>query len=255
MSIVIPEESLVYGFVVNGMGAHASRTIMLSELRLLLASFPASAHLGDYRSAILEQNVLLKSTDTTRREAFRRLRALYGLNRDILLFRAVRDLWDLQPEAQPMLALLCATARDPLLRATADVVVSAPVGVEVTTEAISKAVDEQFSGRYNPIVAAIGRHASSSWQQSGHLRGKFKKTRSLPQFCTTSTAYGLLLGYLCGGRGDGLFETFWSRLLCTPLHVLHDLAIAAARQGWLEYKHSGNVTEISFRYLMRDELE
>jgi len=226
---------------------------MLSELRLLLASVSASAQLGDYQSAILEQNVLLKSTDATRRETFRRLRALYGLNRHILLFRSLRDLWDFQPEAQPMLALICATARDPLLRATANVIVSALIGTEVSTEVISKAVDEEFSGRYNPIVAAIGRRASSSWQQSGHLRGKARKTRSLPQFCPTSAAYGLFLGYLCGGRGDGLFDTFWSRLLCTPLHVLHDLAIAAARQGWLEYKHSGNVTEIGFRHLMRDE--
>ncbi len=253
MSIMIPQDSLTYGFIVDGMGAHASRTMMLSELRLLLVSVPASARPEDYHFAILEQNVLLKPTEVTRREAFRRLRALYGLNSGIMLFRALRDLWDLQPEAQPMLALLCAIARDPLLRASANLVMSAPVGTEVTTSAISKAVDEQFNGRYNPIVAGIARRAASSWQQSGHLEGKMKKIRSVPRFYPTSTAYALFLGYLCGERGDGLFDTFWSRLLCAPVHVLHDLAIAAAKQGWLEYKHSGNVTEINFRYLLRVE--
>jgi len=248
----IPEDSLAYGFVISGTGAHTSRTIMLADLRKLLISVPASAKLEEYRSVIIEQNVLLKSTGVTRRETFRRLKALYGLNTDILLFRALRDLWDLQPEAQPILALLCAIARDPLLRATANVVMSTPVGAEITAGEISKAVDEKFNGRYNPIVAGIGRRAASSWQQSGHLQGKFKKIRSIPQFSPTSAAYGLFLGYLCGGRGDGLFDTFWSHLLGAPLHVLHDLAITAAKQGLLEYKHSGNVTEVSFRYLMGD---
>ena len=255
MLITIPEESLAYGFIVNGMGAHASRTIMLSELQLLLTSVAVSAHPEDYQTAIIEQNVVLKSTEVTRRETFRRLRALYGLDSEILLFRALRDLWDLQPEAQPMLALLCAIARDPLLRATSNVVMATPVGVEVTTAAISKVVDEHFNGRYNPIAPAIGRRAASSWQQSGHLQGRLKKIRSIPPFWPTSTAYGLFLGYLCGARGDGLFDTFWSNLLCAPLHTLHDLAVSAAKQGWLEYKHSGNVTEITFRHLMRDKLE
>jgi hypothetical protein len=250
--IVIPEDSLSYGFVISGMGAHTSRTIMLADLQKLLISVPASAQLEEYRSAVIEQNVLLKSTGVTRQETFRRLRALYGLNPNILLFRALRDLWDLKPEAQPILALLCAIARDPFLRASTDVVMSTPVGEEVTAGEISKAVDEKFNGRYNPIVAGIGRRTASSWQQSGHLQGKFKKIRSIPQFSPTSTAYGLFLGYLCGGRGDGLFDTFWSHLLCAPLHVLHDLAITAAKQGLLEYKHSGNVTEISFGYLMRE---
>ena len=226
---------------------------MLNELRLLLVSVPISAHSENYQSAVVEQNVLLKPTEVTRRETFRRLRALYGLDNNILLFRALRDLWELQPEAQPMLALLCSIARDPLLRATADIVTSAQVGAMVTTEAISKAIDEHFNGRYNPIVASIGRRAASSWQQSGHLQGKLRKTRSIPQFCPTSAAYALFLGYLCGERGDGLFDTFWSQLLCTPVHVLHDLAVSAAKQGWLEYKHSGNITEVSFRYLLRDE--
>lgn len=252
---MIPQQSLDYGFVNDGLGAHASRTIMLSELRLLLASCPPSTSMDRYRALILQQNVLLKQTEATRRESFRRLRELYGLNPNFLVLRALRDLWDFQPEAQPMLALLCAAARDPILRATAKVVLSAPVGSTVTPEIISKSIKDQFPGRFSPMtLASIGRHAASSWRQSGHLQGKLKKIRSIPRNHPTSSAYALFLGYLCGDRGDGLFDTLWFRLVCAPTHAVHDQAIAAARQGWLEYKRAGDVTEIGFRYLMRGEV-
>ena len=42
------------------------------------------------------------------------------LDRRSVLFRGLRDLWDADEAAQPLLALLCSLARDPLLRATAD---------------------------------------------------------------------------------------------------------------------------------------
>ena len=31
------------------------------------------------------------------------------------------------------------------------------------------------------------------------------------------------------------------------------LAVTASQQGWIEYRASGNVVEVSFRHLMRDE--
>ena len=250
----VPESAVAYGFVNDSIGAHGSRTMMLSELRLLLGACPVSSGQEHYRVAVVQDNVLLKTTESTRRESFRRLRELYALNPQMLLFRALRDLWDIDSQAQPLLALLCAVARDPLLRATTELVLSTPPGSIVTPQQISEAARANYHGRFNPTTLAnIGRHAASSWRQSGHLSGRLIKTRSRAGCRPAAVAYALLLGYLCGERGEALFETLWCRLLDAPLYILHDQAFVASQQGWLEYRHSGMVTEISFRHLLRME--
>jgi hypothetical protein len=120
----VVQENLQFGFVAEPIGTHISRTIMLADLRLLLSSCHLTADIATYRQAVIEENVLHKRTVSTRRLSFKRLRELYILDKSILLFRALRDLWEYEPDAQPMLALLCAVARDPLLRSTVDTVVA-----------------------------------------------------------------------------------------------------------------------------------
>jgi hypothetical protein len=252
--IDVPQSALAFGFLNDPPGTHGSRTMMLAELRLLLAARPATAGMEDYRQAIRDDNALLKKTLATRRESLRRLRELYALNRRVLLFRALRDLWEGDVAAQPLLALLCACARDPILRATADMILAVPKGEQVTPHTISQAAEDGFPGRWNPMTLAnIGRHAASSWQQSGHLTGRLAKLRARATSRPPAVAYALLLGYLCGDRGEALFDSLWTRLLDAPLHLLHDQAFIASQQGWLEYRHTGMVTEVSFRHLLRTE--
>ncbi|MBI4786854.1 MAG: hypothetical protein HY782_07395 [Chloroflexi bacterium] len=249
----VPESALQLGFFNDPLGTHGSRTMMMSELRLLLKACPSSATLQDYRAAVIENNVLLKKTASTRQESFRRLRELYALNTDVILFRALRDLWDDNEQAQPLLALLCAAARDPLLRATADLILATPVGDTITPHVISDAIAETFPDRYSKIILAnIGRHAASSWQQSGHLQGRLHKVRSRAESSPAAIAYALLFGYLCGARGEGLFQTVWAQLLDASVHSLYELAVSAAQRGYIDYRHSGSVIEISFRHLLRD---
>ena len=227
---------------------------MLAELRLLLAACPAATTVEEYGTAIIVENVLLKRTDTTRRESFRRLRELYSLDPRTLLFRALRDLWDADEQAQPLVAALCANARDPILRATADLILSIPPGAPVRPEMIADATKDRFPGRYNPtMLANVGRNAASSWQQSGHLSGRTTKVRARAVSRPSAVAYALLLGHLADARGEGLFHTLWARLLDAPEHVLHELAVAASQRGWIEYRRSGGVTEVGFRYLLRTE--
>jgi len=172
----IPSDALVYGFVNNTMGTHGSRTIILAELRASLAACPASSTIDAYRVAVVDDNVLLKRTATTRRESFRRLRELYALTPDTLLFYALRELWDADAEAQPLLALLCACARDALLRGTVELILTALPHASVTPGQISAAVDDSFPSRYSPTTLAnVGRHAASSWRQSGHLEDRLRK--------------------------------------------------------------------------------
>lgn len=252
--IIVPESSLRFGFDNGPGGPHASRTMMLSELRALLDACPPSATYAEYRVAILEENCLLKQTATTRLRSLRALRELYGLDRRVLIFRALRDLWDTDEKAQPLLACLCANARDPLLRSSADPVLATAQGEFVTAAGLSTAVAEVFPGHYNPaILLKIGRNAASTWEQSGHVVGRQSKIRTYARSGPATAAYALLLGHLCDVRGDLLFETLWARLLDAPASLLYEYALAAHQQGWLEFRRSGDVTEVSFRHLLRQE--
>jgi hypothetical protein len=250
--LLLPATSLRYGFVNDTVGTHGSRTIMLRELRLLFAACPRATEYAAFRAAIVDENVLLKNTATTRRESFRRLRELYGLDEAIPLFRGLRDLWDADAAAQPLLALFCALARDALFRGTTSAILTTPPGNEVTPQTIEGAVKTSYPDRYNPTTLAnVGRHAASSWQQSGHLQGRARKIRTTVDISAGAVAYALWLSYLCGARGDALFTTTWARLLDAPAHVLHAQAAAASKQGLLEYRHTGAITEITFRHLIR----
>jgi len=227
---------------------------MLTELRLLLAACPQSASLDEYRTAIIDENVLLKKTVATRKVSFRWLHDLYALDEKILLFRALRDLWDEDVQAQPFLAMLSSVARDPLLKSTAESILAIPIGDTVTREMMTDAVNMSFPDRYSPkTLKSTGRNIISSWQQAGLLSGKLHKVRVKAQSHPPSVAYALLLSHLSGVRGEASFQTLWCRLLDTPVHILHEQAFVASQRGWIEYRHMGEITDISFRYLQRKQ--
>jgi hypothetical protein len=169
MSVQIPALPNQYGFVNKIGGAHSSRTMMLAELRLLLAACPQPASIAEYKSAIVDENVLLKKTVATRKVSFRIMRELYALDRKILLFRALRDLWDEDTQAQPLLALICAVSRDPLLRSTAESILAIPVGETVTPSMLSEAVNTSFP---NNLFLATGWFIERKVTQSTSWRTK-----------------------------------------------------------------------------------
>lgn len=107
------------GFRWGQKGAHTSRTIMLDELRHLLAYCRPDATRDDYFAAIEEDNCLGKRTAATRRSSGQRLSELYALAPEVPLFRVMRRCWYADSTGQPLLALLLALSRDPLLRSTA----------------------------------------------------------------------------------------------------------------------------------------
>jgi hypothetical protein len=246
---------LAFGFVTKGMGAHTGRTIMFRDLFAVLAFGSSESSLQDYRNAILTENVLLKPTESAREEGFRRLKQLYGLDQRIILFRALRMLWKQDPESQPLLAFLCALGRDPLLRATMDMIINTAPGTTVTASDFAQVIAEQFPDRLTKkTLASAGRNVASSWAQSRHLMGHNIKTRKLIESRPLVTAYALFLAYLCDIRGDALFDSPWLGLLDTPKHILYEQAQKASQQGWLEYRHSGAITEITFRHLLKEKV-
>lgn len=252
--IDVPAGALAYGFVNVPIGSHTSRTMMLPELRALLEACPSHAGLETYRAAVVDANVLGKGTLTTRRGSFRQLRELYALDPNVLVFRALRDLWDSDGSAQPLLAILSAAARDPILRATATVVLDAALGDAISPEAFDAAVQRAFPGRYlDSVRKVISRNVLGSWRQSGHVTPAPRRQRAAATSRPTAVAYALFLGYLCGLRGEEIFKTLWCRLLDAPVYVVREQAAVASRHGWIEYRYGGGVTDVGFSHLAREE--
>ena len=225
--------------------------MMLSELASVLEAISVGASQADYRAAITEENVLAKKTASNRRLTAQRLSEVYGLDAAVHLFRHLRFFWELDEKGRPLLACLCANARDPLLRMTASRVLSACVGEVVTSADLEEAVEASAPRRFNPPTQnKIARNALSSWTQSGHLEGRRPKKRCHPVITPANTAYALLLGYLSGSRGPMLFDTFWTGLLDAPTEELHRMTAEASRREWLDYRRLGKVVEVSFNGLL-----
>ena len=135
------------GFRFGEKGTHTSRTMMLVELEALLGALSPMATRDQFRAAVIEENVLGKRSVSNRKLGFQRLSELYGLDPKLPIFRILRHLWELDPKAQPLLALQCALARDPLLRATADAVLYAPQGRSLGTPDLHAAPQRTPAGR------------------------------------------------------------------------------------------------------------
>ena len=249
MTIAISQSAIEAGFVTDNLGAHTSRTMMLAELRMLLAACPASASLGDYRAMAVEQNVLMKPTLDARQKSIRHLRQLYGLSLDLSVFRVLRELWDSNPEGQPLLALLCTLARDPILRSSVELISSMPVGDGVTPNQCQQAIAGELGNQLSTTTqASAARNVLSSWEQSGHLKTIAKeKIRQQVQTTPVVTAYALFLAYLNGERGEGMFFSPWCRVLDQPAHILRAQVEQASKQGWLEYRDPGLTNQSFYR--------
>jgi hypothetical protein len=224
--------------------------MMLAELRGLLAAAPADAMKEDYQRAVLEDNVLGKTSTSSRQRSFRYLRELYRLDASDDSFHGLRTLWDHDPTAQPLIALSSALAHDAALRGTATAVLRTPLGAAVTADDLASAVDDEYPHSYSPAIAhKIGRNAASTWTQAGHLAGRSKKIRQRANPRPASVVYALYLASLDGHQGERLFESLLVSAQDAPTHALKEFAREASRRGWLDYRSIGNVTEIGFGYL------
>jgi hypothetical protein len=279
------EAAVKAGVRFGTVGTHTSRTMMLPELSDLLAAVPARAPASDglaasqgdlfpathvqpslfqarlpsrddYFQAILEDNVLGKDTAASRRGTLQRLSELYGLDPQLAVFRVLRRLWEVDGSGRPLLALLCALARDPLLRATAKAVLPLSPGSELSRSALYEALtaDEEeeqqsrtdrLSSRFKPaILDKIARNAASSWAQAGHLEGRVRKIRKKVRPTAGSAAFALWLGHLQDLAGDYLLRTLWAAVLDVTQDELFDLALAAKQHGLLRAVSGGGVRAI-----------
>lgn len=250
-----PESAEAWGFRSGNKGTHTSRTMMLAELDQLMSTVPDAVDRATYAVAVMDHNCLGKRTAATRKLTFQRLTELYALDHQVLLFAVLRELWQAKA-SRPLLALLMALTRDPLLRITAGSVLDTPVGNEFSRQTMKDSLASHVGERLSDAtIDKVVRNASSSWTQSGHLRGSGRKYRQRMVATPTATAYALMIAYASGRRGRRLFESPWMAPLDAELPELLDLAVEAKRLGILEIKQSAQIIEVTFPMLLRLEAE
>lgn len=243
------------GFKFDKSSTHTARTMMLEDIRLLLeyVDDPNSSK-DEYLKAIIDDNCLGKRSGKTRILTSRHLVDLYVLDPSVALFRVLRYFWERDFEGQPLLALLCAYARDDLLRISAPFIEKITENKIVTREELEKYIEGKFPDRFsNATLKSTAQNLNSSWTKSGHLTGKAKKVRSKATATPGSVAYALFLGYCVGIRGELLFNTNYIRLLdCSPERAI-ELAEVASRSGWITFKRIGKIMEVQFPNLLTKE--
>jgi hypothetical protein len=234
------------GFRFGEKGTHTSRTMMLAELTAVLGAVPAASSRQDYVEAVVEGNCLGKPTTSTRRLTLQRLTELYGLDPEIAIFRVLRRLWGTDSASHPLLAVLAALARDPLLMATAPAILPLAGGAEMPRKSMAEqlraAVGERLS---DATLDKVIRNAASSWSQAGHLSGRTFKVRRRVSATPAAVAFALYLGAALGFRGDELLTSGWIKVLdCVPSQAL-DLALEAKRLGLLDLRVAGDVFDLN----------
>lgn len=244
-----------FGFKYGRNGAHASRTMMLSEITELFAVLPASASPAQYQQEIVQFNVLHKPTEKSRQLTWRHLCDLYGMDNGIPLFRVFRQLWDSDPEARLLLACQVGLTRDPLLRISKEKILALEPGQVLPRVEMEELFKERCPDRYSDAtLRSIAQNVNGTWTSAGYLQGRTKKVRSQPNVRPVNVAFALFLGYLQGATGNRLFTSEWARMLvCTP-DRLQDLARIASQIGLINFKHSSDVIEVNFpNFLTREE--
>lgn len=240
------------GFSYERGGVHTARTMMLVELRALLSyvNTPGAVK-ADYFEAIQTANCLGKRSGKSRMLTFRHLVDLYALDPSLLVFRALRFFWQRDADGQPLLAALCAYTRDPVLRASAPLVLGFQEGAAITRESMEEFIDAQEPGRFSKAtLKSTAQNINSSWTQSGHLAGRVRKVRTCAIATPGSVSLALLLGYVSGLRGESLFKSDYTQLLDCSFERSIELAEDASRRGWISLKRVGQVIEVLFPNLI-----
>lgn len=244
-----------FGFRFENGSVHTARTMMSEDLQLLLSHVNNSDVVrADYLKAIEQDNCLNKRSGKTRTLSARHLSDLYTLDPSVTLFRTLRFFWDRESEGQPLLALLCAFARDPLLRLSTPYVLNLTLGATFQQEEMRKIFEERFPERFSKnTLRSMSQNLGSTWTKSGHLSGRVKKIRRQAKATVGSIGYALLLGYLSGVRGEALFDTEYMKLLDCTTNQAIEFAIEGSQRGWLVFKRIGKVMEVSFPNLLSEE--
>lgn len=239
----------------NG-GAISSRTAMTDELRKLLASLPFDAEASDYQRAVLDDNILEKSTASNRGKTLKFLRSLYALDPRVSLFREMRRLSRFAAEDTPLIFALLAMAREPILQSCLGMVLQVRVGDSLDRKAFEDWIRIRAPGRYSEAMyVSFSHNLYASFYQFGYLGlsvGK-ARTRVRPSSGIASATYAAFLDWLSGMNGVALLQGSYSKALDLPTEEHLALILAAGRQGLMKVAYSGGVLEVAFPGFLNDD--
>ena len=236
-----------YGFKFGRNGAHSARSMMIEELKELLFARDETATKQQYEDDIINFNLLHKPTEKSRTLTFRHLVDLYGMSTDIPLFKIFRHWWELSEDAQPILALQLAIARDPILRGSAKVILPLQLGEHVPREIVEQHLAHDDLERFSPAsLRSFAQNINGTWTQAGYLEGKAKKFRAQPKATYVNIAYALFLAHCHGLSGQRMFDSFWCKILSQDKEHLFELAHRASLRGLINFKQISEVIEVTF---------
>ncbi len=243
----MPNAALDAGFRHGDKGTHTSRTMMSAELADLLRSLGQQPTRAEILDAVVVDNVLGKSTTATRKLSLQRLSELYALDPAVALYRVLVRLWRLETgDHALLLALLCALARDPLLRASAEAVIRTPTGAPFPRAAVAQALREATRGRLgDAVLDKVVRNIASSWSQAGHYSGRTFKVRQAVAATPATCAFALYLATLAGYSAQDSFASAWCEVLDLGVADARALALDAKRLGLLDVRMAGDVVELN----------
>lgn len=230
------------GFRTGDKGTQTSRTIMIAELERVMKAGVAG---DDLKRQVLEENLLEKATTSGRTLTLQRLRELYGLETAWPIYRALRSLWVRDPKSLPMLAVLAALARDPLLRASAKPVLGLATGSELMRDTLRNALASVVGDRLNEsTLDKVIRNAASSWCQSGHLSGRTFKRRTRAIASPAAMAFAIWLAQAAGFKGQEILKSGWMQVLDLEPGEVSPMLERARAAGLITVRQLGAVTEI-----------
>ncbi|MBZ4194016.1 MAG: DUF1819 family protein [Candidatus Contendobacter sp.] len=235
-------------------GGHSARSMMFLEMHTLVNGMPLAVNKDDFVRVIVEENVLEKPTLSSRNKSLRHLTELYGLDSSRALFRVLWALSHADLEALPQLCLVGAYARDPQFRHSFELIRTLRPGEALERSAMEQHLENGFPGRFSPAMKeSMARNVNTSWTVGGHLTGKAKKIRRLPESRPLSTAYALFVGYLTGLRGERLLDSAFADLVAANRPSLHAALSLAAARGLFSLKQAAGIVEFDFAPLLTSE--
>jgi len=247
--MVIQVNSL--GFTKASTGGHLARSMMYLEMLALVRVMPSTVTKNDFTKVIIEENILGKPTLSSRKKSLRHLVELYGMDPSKALFRVLWDLAHSDLDSLNQLCLVCAYARDPQLRHSFELVRTLRLGEVLERAAMEQHLENGFPGRFSSAMKkSMAQNVSTTWTFGGHLAGRAKKTKRLPETRPISAAYAMFVGYLTGLRGERLLESAFASLVASNRPQLQAALSLASAKGLLSLKQAAGVVEFDFSNLL-----
>ena len=140
-----------------------------------------------------------------------------------------------------------AVARDPLLRASTEVILHLEPREHLPRECMEAFLAKDNPERFSATsLRSISQNLNGTWTQAGFLSGRAKKYRENPNVSYVNVAYALFLGHCHGLSGQRLFDSLWCRMLSQDKERLFELAHSASLRGLINFKQASEIVEVTF---------